>query len=199
MSETIMERLRNETKTAHQQLEKATIPYIKKATNEEQYAYLLKMFYGYFKPVEERIQSLVGEDLLGDISERRQTSAILADLKTIGADSNELLVSELLPNLGNVSQAIGALYVLEGSTLGGRFISQMLMKQLNRSAEDGISFFSGYGANTDAKWKAFTEMVNEYAQKFPEKKDEIVAAADETFANFGRWVVKYEENMAQPA
>lgn len=199
MSETIMERLRNETKTAHQQLEKATIPYIKKSTSEEQYAFLLKMFYGYFKPLEEQIQALVSNDLLSDIDERRQSAAILADLKTIGAATNDLTISDFVPNLGNVPQAIGALYVLEGSTLGGRFISQMLMKQLNRTAADGISFFSGYGEQTDAKWAAFTKMVNEYATRFPENNDQIVAAADETFANFGRWVAKCAETLAEPA
>lgn len=199
MSEMIMERLRNETKTAHQQLEKATVPFIRRATSEDQYAYLLKMFYGYFKPVEETIQSLVDSSLLTDIGERRQSDSILADLKTIGAEGDELVTSEFTPDLTNVPQALGAMYVLEGSTLGGRFISQMLMKQLNRSANEGITFFSGYGEQTEAKWKAFTQMVNEYAEKFPENKDQIVAAADETFANFGKWVAKYEETVAQPA
>lgn len=199
MSETIMERLRNETKTAHQQLEKATIPFIKKATSEAQYAYLLKMFYGYFKPVEEKIHSLVDSSLLTDIEERRQSAAILEDLKTIGEEDAQLSISEFLPGLTNVPQAIGAMYVLEGSTLGGRFISQMLMKQLNRNAVDGITFFSGYGENTDTKWRNFTQMVNEYAEKFPENKDQIVVAADETFANFGRWVTNFDEFVAQPA
>ncbi len=199
MSEMIMERLRNETKTAHQQLEKATIPYIKKATSEEPYAYLLKMFYGYFKPVEERIQSLIDSSLLSDIVERRQTAALLEDLKKIGASTHDLAQAEQIPTLESVPQAIGALYVLEGSTLGGRFISQMLMKQLDRSAANGISFFSGYGEATDAKWKAFTQMVNEFAEQFPENKDQIVVAADETFAKFGTWVARYEEIVAQPA
>lgn len=199
MSHSIMERLKEDTKTAHQQLEKATIPFIRRSTNNEHYELLLKMFYGYFRPMEEKIQKLVPESLLQDIGERRQTVALLNDLKKIGAETASLELSAHLPELKTVAQAIGALYVLEGSTLGGRFISQMLMNQLERPATEGISFFSGYGDQTDAKWKLFTETVNHYAAQHPEQTDEMVKAADETFAAFGRWVAAYQESIAQPA
>lgn len=189
-----MERLRNETKTSHQQLEKATIPYIKQSTNEQAYAHVLKMFYGYFKPVEEHIQSLVDDTILEDIKERRQSGAILEDLKAIGAGEASA-VSEALPVLQNIPQALGAMYVLEGSTLGGRFISQMLAKQLNRSAENGIAFFSGYGEQTDTKWKKFTEMMNLYVTNHPLNADEIVASANETFSKFGVWIALFNEKV----
>jgi heme oxygenase len=199
MSQTIMERLRNETKPAHQQLEKATIPFIKNATNDEQYAFLLRMFYGYFKPVEERIQALVDNTLLEDIEERRQSVALLEDLNTIGAGTDELELSAYVPQLHTVPRAIGALYVLEGSTLGGRFISQMLAKQMNRTADNGIRFFSGYGEHTDEKWKAFTQMINNYAEKLPNDQDQIVAAANETFDKFGQWIIAYTGKAVQLA
>lgn len=194
---TIMERLRNETKTAHQQLEKATIPFIKKATDNEQYAYLLRLFYGYFKPVEAQIQKIINSDLISDISERRQSGALISDLQAIGTDTQDLATTDNLPVIVTVPQALGAMYVLEGSTLGGRFISQMLMKQLNRT--DAISFFSGYGEHTDAKWKAFTETMNSYDEAHPLNANEIVAAADETFSKFGEWVSVYGENATQSA
>lgn len=190
-----MERLRNETKTSHQQLEKATIPYIKQSINEQAYAHVLKMFYGYFKPVEEQIQSLVNDTILEDIKERRQSGAILEDLKAIGAGEASLIVSEALPVFESIPQALGAMYVLEGSTLGGRFISQMLAKQLNRSAENGIAFFSGYGEQTDTKWKKFTEMMNKYVTNHPLNADEIVASANETFSKFGAWITLFNEKV----
>lgn len=197
MNDTIMERLRNETKSAHQQLEKATVPFIKKATDTEQYVYVLRMFYGYFKPVEAQIQALIHADLIPDIAERRQSGALVADLHTLGEDTAQLAVTDNLPVIESIPQALGALYVLEGSTLGGRFISQMLMKQLNRT--DAITFFGGYGAETDAKWKVFTATVNEYAEKHPLHLNEIVAAADETFSKFGEWVSVYGEKATQMA
>jgi heme oxygenase len=195
MSETIMERLRNETKTAHQQLEKATIPYIKQSTDEASYGHVLRMFYGYFSQVEEQIQALIDESVLEDIKERRQSAAIIADLKSIGAATENLATANELPVLKTVPQALGAMYVLEGSTLGGRFISQMLAKQLNRTAADGISFFSGYGEQTDTKWKKFTEMMNEYVINHPLNANEIVAAANETFSKFGVWSALCNEKL----
>ena len=191
MSDNIMDRLRNDTKTAHQQLEKVTIPYIKKATDDQQYAVLLHMFYGYFKQVETRIHALVDKTLLPDIEERRQSAALEDDLKIIG-NTAPLVLSHEIPNLQTVPQALGAMYVLEGSTLGGQHISKMLAKQLNRTAENGISFFSGYGAATMGKWGIFTAMMNEYAAQHPLLMNEIVAAADETFEKFGVWVAHFE-------
>ena len=199
MSNTIMERLRNETKSAHQKLEKATIPFIKKATGTSAYACLLRMFYGYFKPVENQVHELIHADLIPDIMERRQSAALLADLNTIGDNTAHLALTDSLPVIRTVPQALGAMYVLEGSTLGGRFISQMLMKQLNRDAANGITFFSGYGEQTEAKWAFFTETMNAYANAHPLNLNEIVAAADETFTKFGEWVSIYGEKAEQIA
>ena len=193
MSETIMERLKNETKSAHQQLEKATIPYIKNAQDEASYAYLLRMFYGYFQPVEVKIQRLIDSSLIQDIAERRQSAALVSDLRVIGSETEGLATTSSTPVLETIPQALGAMYVLEGSTLGGRFISQMLAKQLNRSAENGIGFFSGYGEKTQNKWNYFTDMVNQYVANHPLNANEIVAAANETFSKFGEWVQLYTE------
>lgn len=195
MSETIMERLRNETKTAHQQLEKGTIPYIKQSTNEAAYSHVLYMFYGYFSQVEEQIQGIIDESVLPDIKERRQSGAILADLNSIGYPTENLRTANELPVIKSIPQALGAMYVLEGSTLGGRFISQMLAKQLNRTPAEGISFFSGYGEQTEAKWKKFTEMMNEYVINHPLNANEVVAAANETFSKFGVWAALFNEKL----
>jgi heme oxygenase len=193
MNKAIMERLKEETKGAHQQLEKVTVPFIRNAKDNVSYAYVLRLFYGYFRPMEIRIQEFITAAHIHDIAERRQSEALIADLKTIGADQDETLVTKNLPTIKNVAQAIGAMYVIEGSTLGGQHISKMLAYQLNRAPEDGITFFSGYGTQTYAKWAMFTQMVNEYVANNPHLADEIVAAADETFSKFGEWVEVYKE------
>lgn len=199
MSQTIMERLKEETKTAHQQLEKATVPFIRSATDNEQYEVLLRLFFGYFRPMEEKIQGMVPISLLADIGERRQTVALLNDLKNIGAPTENIPQATNLPEISTIAKAIGAMYVLEGSTLGGRFITQMLMKSLNHHSSEYISFFSGYGESTSDKWKHFTQMVNQYAEKFPDHHQEIIDSASQTFTKFGNWVVLSQETTLQTA
>ncbi len=53
--------------------------------------------------------------------------------------------------------AFGALYVLEGSTIGGLIIKKMISEKLG--SEEGMSFFEGYGKKTAERWKVFTQYI----------------------------------------
>lgn len=185
---TIMERLKEETRTAHEQLEALTLPLIEAAVDEVQYARLLRIFYGFFQPLEQRIHALVDDRLVPDIGERRQSTALLDDLRTIREEDQDLRQAPPMPFISTVAAAMGALYVLEGSTLGGRVISRMLTRQLDRQPEDGITFFNGYGKDTGEKWTTFTSSLNDYANRHPEETNTIVAAANETFTAFRHWI-----------
>lgn len=57
-----------------------------------------------------------------------------------------------IPGLGAMA---GALYVVEGSSLGGLVISRRLAQLHGLTAQTGARFFNGYGANTDAYWQEF--------------------------------------------
>ena len=183
-----MQLLRSETKTAHQQLERATLPYIKAATNDADYAKLLRLFYGYFMPVEELINQQHPASLIPDYAERRKAAAVTDDLKTAGAWEETIPQATQLPHIHDMATALGALYVLEGSTLGGQIISKMLAKQLQRDTMEGISFFSGYGAATQQKWLLFSEAVSQYTATHSDIMPVMINAANETFACFENWV-----------
>jgi heme oxygenase len=57
------------------------------------------------------------------------------------------------PVLGSRSEALGLLYVMEGSTLGGR----MIVRSLAERGVDvtGLRFLDPYGAETGARWRGF--------------------------------------------
>ncbi len=55
---------------------------------------------------------------------------------------------------------LGALYVLEGSTNGGRFLAMSLRKSWNL-ANEGLSYFDPYGAEQPHKWAAFKEAMDQ--------------------------------------
>ncbi|MBS1564796.1 MAG: biliverdin-producing heme oxygenase, partial [Bacteroidetes bacterium] len=69
-------------------------------------------------------------------------------------------------------------------------IAGMISKQLNRSPEEGFSFFDPYGEATREKWNAFREKL-EYP--FSETEQEtVIRTANATFLTFKQWVDQHE-------
>jgi heme oxygenase len=85
------------------------------------------------------------------------------------------------------SRRLGALYVVEGSTLGGRHLARRLDPLLGRDGSAGRRFFLGRGADTDAAWSAFLAQLA-FSASDPAVAGEIVAAAVATFSIFEEWL-----------
>lgn len=79
---------------------------------------------------------------------------------------------------------IGALYVLEGSMNGNRFISKALQRAWGIDAEAGLSYLDPYGDDQRAMWMDFRNRVNEF--QFTEAESLcILAGADRMFKAIG--------------
>ena len=174
--------LKEKTLDAHQQSENFLLPYLNNIRSFDDYAAILKMFYGFFHPVEQLIKNQVPIEVLPDIAERRNSRLILNDLKSIG-HNNLTLLSHEQPLIDSLPRALGVLYVLEGSTLGGRMIAKMMMKHPLFS-EDNLNFFNGYKEETGKKWTDFQAVIN----KFDEEAPIMIDAANETFNLFTKWM-----------
>ncbi len=62
--------------------------------------------------------------------------------------------------LNDEAQLLGALYTIEGSSLGGQVISRHLAKHLALSPSKGARFFYGYGEQTMPVWQQFDCFIN---------------------------------------
>jgi heme oxygenase len=127
-----------------------------------------------------------------DIQQRGKSPLLLRDLSDIGMYhliAHTLPLCETLPNLTNPAQVWGCLYVLEGSTLGGMFISKHINKVLGLTAEHGCAFFSSYESNVGIMWQMFTQKLEAYACRYHEEES-IVDAACETFVVLSQWLLK---------
>jgi heme oxygenase len=153
----------------------------------EAYVNLLKLFYGYYKPLEDAIEKHCNFKELHSPNGRRKAELIIADLKVIGFTDVDITVCEDIPAIKNEADAVGVMYVLEGSTLGGKIISQMLVKSLQLESLEGVRFFYGYGEQTVAKWNAFKDYVNHFAKSRTEE-DRVITAATEAFNKFKSWI-----------
>jgi heme oxygenase len=179
----LSEKLKDQTKTNHQLLEKKLIVKLKGINHKADYIKLLQLFGSYFSGLDHLISLHLNKLSLPDYGKRRKANLIAADLISLGAKPFTPAEDRLLPQILNHAQSLGALYVIEGSTLGGQIISQLLVRQLGDIS--AISFFSGYGADTMAMWQKF-KAVLDLAENEP--GDEIIATANETFLKFSQWL-----------
>lgn len=174
----IQEELRKQTAAAHQQLEKLVVSRLKNIRSNEDYADLLKIFYAYFNRLEEAIRPYISNEVLPDYAERRHAISLADDIVCLGGQLIDL-PEVSVPSIDNTVKALGALYVMEGSVMGGPIITQILAKY---GITKGTSFFSGYGAETGKKWDAFINALNTNLSE--EYYLDAINAAIETFLRF---------------
>jgi heme oxygenase (biliverdin-IX-beta and delta-forming) len=99
---------------------------------------------------------------------------------------NRLEIYRDLPKVETFAQTLGAKYVFEGATLGGRIISRHLRQNLHIMPEKDAAFFNSYGENVGQMWKAFGALTAAHAGLL-NSDEEIIASAQETFTKFEKW------------
>jgi heme oxygenase len=172
--------LKEATKTAHLDLEKKVVQRLKDIRSREDYAALLRCFYAYFNHVERVIAPYITDVVLPDYKNRRNSSYIKRDIEALGGNVLDL-PETTVPAIADHVEALGALYVMEGSIMGGGIIVKMLEKA---GIRDGVSFFSGYGEATPQMWGLFVSVLNRQSIT-EEQKTNTIRAANETFTHFG--------------
>jgi len=185
----LADQLKTDTLTNHQQLEKLLVVRMKAIRSIEDYVGLLQIFYSYFSGLEEKIDQYITVAELPDYQQRRKSAALAQDIEDLGGTPVEKANGEDLPAIENIEQAYAAMYVIEGSTLGGKIISKMMAQQLRIIDGKGLAFFGGYGDNTESMWEKFKQTLNTHAQSANEEI-EIVNTANQTFIKFKEWAEK---------
>lgn len=179
--------LKLETKGVHSDAEKLIIKKLTMINSVDDYIKFLKLYFGFFNPLEILTRKYISEEVLKDISERGNTNKIIDDIETCAGD-NTILSAPSLPEVTNVLQAFGVMYVMEGSTLGGQIIAKMLRDKDIKIPNNGLSFFEGYKENTMTMWRSFTACVDENFQT-DEEINPIVLSAKNTFTKMKEWII----------
>ena len=183
---TLIDKLREATQPMHEELDAAMTPYIKSIRSTEDYLQLLVAFYGFFQPVYQKIDTHLQTAYLPDYTSRRKPADIMNNLLLLQYYQPVTDTCRQLPSIYNNASAFGALYVMEGSTLGGLMIKKMLAEQTGLK-EEQLSFFAGYGKQTREKWNVFIDTLNSVAKEETEERQTITAAG-ETFVCFASWL-----------
>jgi heme oxygenase (biliverdin-IX-beta and delta-forming) len=183
----LIDDIREATGEMHRELDNSLLPEIQQISRVKDYAVLLRSFYGFFKPVMDKVDLYLDGSFISDYDIRRKPAAILQDLNSIGENSQPVPFAQDLPEIYNTASAAGAFYVLEGSTLGGVYLSKLLADQTGLDRSAGLSFFYGYGKESRSKWEAFISAL--HAQPFTrEEALQVIATARTTFACFKSWL-----------
>jgi heme oxygenase len=186
----ILTRLKLETAAEHAAIE-AAAGVMNPELRVEQYADYLAQSFGFYAPVEAMLERLGAWQALGlSRAERSKLPLLEHDLLALGRDPSALPRCEAPPRLRDAAEAFGCLYVLEGSTLGGRVISRHVQARLG--AELPRRFLDGYGAETGERWQEFRRALAAAARgRDHQGRDidgRIIAGAKSTFETFTAWL-----------
>lgn len=187
----LREELREKTASLHIQTENA-LDLMGPSVTLERYLAVLRLLHSVYAKLEPAILDHAGWNELGlDMGARRKLPLLEADLAFI---EGRLAVAKTersptasptscepatLP-LESFAAALGAAYVIEGSTLGGAFIRRHLSTLFRLDGGQGTRFFNCYGTETGARWKQFLEAL-ERAPLDAEGRQRALAGAVRTF------------------
>ena len=126
-----------------------------------------------FLPVEQAIEDSDVAAILPDWPARRRSHLLTADLAALGAQADGCVAAPPLPT---PSAVLGAVYVLEGSRLGGRLLARSVPADLPRGFID---------SGDPALWRRLIDALDK-ALATEEHMDAATAAARAVFACFSQ-------------
>lgn len=191
--------LRTATAEAHRQVE-GVLALPGSIVDGVDYRRWLARFLAIYSPLEERLAEFSDWPRWNiHLGAMGHTAGLRHDLLALGCDPDGIVraSAEMLPALKTFAEALGALYVLEGSKLGGRFILQDLTARMADEIVDAKDFFSGHGAESGSRWSAFKDSLDRYCVEHPEHLPAVIAGADGTFRAIGGWMAPLAQRGIQ--
>jgi heme oxygenase len=180
----MIETLKKDSARQHAELEKVFVKKLKNIRSSGDYGKFLSLLHNFYAPLENRIFKFITPHVLPDAEERKRSGALLLDMKESGYDYVPQQV-ENLPQISSLSEAVGAMYVMEGSTLGGQIICQMLEKHVGIPA-NCLHYFRSYGDQTPQKWQSFRESLDANSKQI--NTEQALNSALETFSSLHHWM-----------
>jgi len=182
---TFLQQLRSKTAHSHQLIEQNSMSQslMSQVVSITQYAQYLKSMYGFLYGFERIVFPLLKHNELLQINDRRKSHLIQADLTLLNHTAAQPYLNDELfsTQYSTAAAALGGMYVLEGSTLGGKIINRHLSKVLGDSVAGKTTYLTAYAGQTGDMWKVFLQLLCE-AGATTANEDEIIDSAVNTFS-----------------
>ena len=195
-----LRQLREQTRPEHEATE-AAMPLMAPGLTLETYKSVLRALLPVLRSWERWADEAAPRALQPLLSARRRSHFLEEDLRTLGEmespnragdrasiDWQAVVTGSTEQAQGGLAEDefqaafLGAFYVMEGSTLGGRFIAQHVEAVLGLSGGRGDAYFRGHGEGTGALWRESTAAI---AAVPAEHAALLIGAARRTFSAFG--------------
>lgn len=182
----LLERLKQETSAQHAAVEDV-VPLTDPRLDVEEYKGYLGALHPFYAHMEGALRKVPGlKGAVPDLDKRWKLPLLEKDLRELG---------QAVPQTGHVpipiidtqARAMGVLYVLEGSTLGGQILVRTVEARLGDQVRGATKFLAAYGPETGVMWRALGDSVRRTVQNADDQQAAIAAAKD-TFAAFHAWL-----------
>lgn len=177
---TLSQRLKTETHAQHERMHQLMAqgdPF----ASREAYARFVAAQYLFQRDVESFFADPAVQAAVPDLQVRGREAASLADL----ADLEATVPQEALATAGvHMPEALGWLYVSEGSTLGAAFLFKEARDKLGLSETFGARNLAAYPEGRATVWRRFVAALD--ALDDPVAQDAVIAGANAAYNRFGR-------------
>jgi heme oxygenase len=171
--------LREATASAHETLEvQARIePRLSDPATRAETVAAFYRFHAGLEPLSHPLVAALNAELGAGFEPRSRANGIAQDLKILG----QRIPSPARPAApDSAGEALGWVYVAEGSMLGGRIIRRRLAAE-GRDL-DGLGFLDPYGEETGARWRAFMDLLDRACANGHATIDQVVKGGVDGFA-----------------
>ncbi len=188
MSRPVLEQLREQTRPAHVALEaQASLQrLLSSRLTEIEYGQLLQSMLAFYQTLESKLipatAALLERHPDPDYRYLPRVPLLANDCRVLGCASPGLIQPPMELRLeGSGAYLIGVLYVIEGSTQGGRFIAKHLAQTLDLDENSGASFFNIHQWNNS--WAAFRSWLStDLERHYQGDTRSIIEGANMTFS-----------------
>ncbi len=192
-----IEVLRRSTAADHDAIEGA-VPLMSERLTPECYVAVLERMHGVVAAWERMGESAAPVWMQPMLQRRKRRALIERDLRFLRRSSapdlddpaldspDQALDAPAMPVFGSDAEFLGAMYVMEGSRMGGLLIAKHVEAVLRIEAGRGDAYFRGDGGETRAMWREFLEVLR--TQVPDEETEEVIRGARRMFGLFGAWM-----------
>jgi heme oxygenase (biliverdin-IX-beta and delta-forming) len=186
----ILDQLKTGTASVHASLERRLL--LAQAPSVSAYWSYLVAMHGFVAPLEAGFRRLPAPVQLElELPRREKADLIASDLDAlaarVGTSADRAPWCDALPAHGSVAEALGVLYVLEGSTLGARWL---LRHVAPLGVEECAAYLRSYGDAVGPMWQKMRAFLAAYSEKHPDEDAAIEAAARGAFERIDAWFVR---------
>lgn len=185
----ILQQLKTDTEDLHRGIE-TVVPLMDPHLTIAEYAGYLERIFPFYEAAEARLFCTPGlREAVSDLDERWKKNILAADLRALGVLPHGLMNESLVPQLKTVPEALGCLYVLEGSTLGGQILLRAVRNALGPDVEGKTQFLASYGPEVPQKWRDLCVSLNASLAD-PADRESAVRSARATFSGLHKWLME---------